>query len=412
MNAEILTIGTELLLGQIVDSNAAYLAQQLAGIGLNLYRKTTVGDNQDRIAVAVQEAMERSEVVLCSGGLGPTVDDVTREAVAQATGRQLVLNEELLREIETFFARRGFPMGENNRRQAFIPEGAVPIENPVGTAPAFIVEQNGRYVAALPGVPREMRHLTETRILPFLRERLGLQRVIKVRILHTVGLPESQLDRLIDDLERETNPTVGLSAHPGQVDVRITARADREVEADAMIGLMEARIRERLGDAIYGADKETLESIVAALLESSGASVAVVETNSGGALTQRLTRTAAGQAALRESFVAGNAAVLSRYLDAPVDDKDLVAEQSAIFVAHAVRRLTHADLALAAIGDTDPEIDPYGQRTGRTHVALATATRTIHTELWLGGTSDFARAWVSNWGLNLLREALSGPAPE
>jgi nicotinamide-nucleotide amidase len=406
MNAEIITIGTELLLGQIVDSNAAYLAQQLAAVGLNLYRKTTVGDNQDRIAAAVQEALGRCQVVLCSGGLGPTVDDVTREAIAQATGRQLVLNEGLLAQIEAFFARRGFPLGENNRRQAFIPEGALPIENPVGTAPGFIVETDGRYVIAVPGVPREMRHLTETQVMPFLRERLGLHAVIKVRVLRTVSLPESQLDRLIDDLEHETNPTVGLSAHPGQVDVRITARADSEAEAEAMIALMEARARERLGDAIFGIDKDTLEGVVGELLKTRGVTVALVETNSGGAVTQRLTRTAAGQAALRECFVAGDAAALSRLLDLPLVDGEMVSQETAVSAAQAIRWLAGADVGLAAIGDTDPTVDPYGERTGRTHLALATENKTAHRELWVGGTSDLARAWVSNWALDLLRGEL------
>jgi nicotinamide-nucleotide amidase len=407
MNAEIITIGTELLLGQIVDSNAAYLAQQLAAVGLNLYRKTTVGDNQDRIAAAVQEALGRCQVVLCSGGLGPTVDDVTREAIAQATGRQLVLNEGLLAQIEAFFARRGFPLGENNRRQAFIPEGALPIENPVGTAPGFIVESDGRYVIAVPGVPREMRHLTETQVMPFLRERLGLHAVIKVRVLRTVSLPESQLDRLIDDLEHETNPTVGLSAHPGQVDVRITARADSEAEAEAMIALMEARARERLGDAIFGIDKDTLEGVVGELLKTRGVTVALVETNSGGAVTQRLTRTAAGQAALRECFVAGDAAALSRLLDLPLVDGEMVSQETAVSAAQAIRWLAGADVGLAAIGDTDPTVDPYGERTGRTHLALATENKTAHRELWVGGTSDLARAWVSNWALDLLRKELA-----
>ena len=178
MQAEIVTIGTELLLGKIVDTNAAYIAQQLATIGLDLYYKTTVGDNEGRITSVLQQALARSDVVITSGGLGPTVDDVTRQAVARAAGRELVLDEKLLAQIEARFARHGFTMSENNRRQAYIPQGAIPIENPVGTAPAFIVETEQGLIVSLPGVPRELKYLMETQVIPFLREKLQMGQVI------------------------------------------------------------------------------------------------------------------------------------------------------------------------------------------------------------------------------------------
>lgn len=403
MNAEIITIGTELLLGHIVDTNSAYLARRLADVGLNLYRTTTVGDNEERIAAAIREALTRCRVVIATGGLGPTEDDVTRQAVARATDRPLVLDERLLAQIEAFFARRGLVLGENNRRQALIPEGAIPIENPVGTAPGFVVEADGRYVITLPGVPREMRHLTETTLLPFLRERLGLTAVIKSRMLHTVGVPESQVDRLIADLEQGHNPTVGLAAHPGQVDLRITARADRETEADALLATMEAQVRERLGKMIYGADDETLEGVVGRLLRERGLTLAVLETNSGGGIVGRLTRTRPGQRVLREGWVVTDAQALARRLGWPeVPDRWLEADV-ATEAASRLREVTGADLGLVVLGDPDPGLDLYSGERGQTWLALATPADVSQRELPMAGSSKLVRNWVINAALNMLR---------
>ncbi|OQY79653.1 MAG: competence/damage-inducible protein A, partial [Chloroflexi bacterium UTCFX4] len=183
MRAEIISIGTELLLGEIVDTNAAWLAQQLAAAGVDVFFRATVGDNVGRIAAALQSAMTRADVIITTGGLGPTVDDVTREAVAQAVGVPLTLNHELVEQIRARFAKWGRAMSENNVRQAYIPQGATPVENPVGTAPCFIVEHAGHFIFVLPGVPREMQHLTETRVLPWLREKMGDHFIILSKIL-------------------------------------------------------------------------------------------------------------------------------------------------------------------------------------------------------------------------------------
>ncbi len=199
MNAEIISIGTELLLGEIVDTNSAHIARRLRDIGLNLYFTTTVGDNRQRIASAISTALDRADVIITTGGLGPTVDDMTRQAVADATGRELVFRQDLLDQIAERFNRFGSRMSENNRQQAYIPAGAIPIENPVGTAPCFIVESERGVVISLPGVPREMKHLLETAVIPYLRDRLGLTEVIKARVLRTAGIGESHIDEAIAD---------------------------------------------------------------------------------------------------------------------------------------------------------------------------------------------------------------------
>ena len=226
MNAEIVAIGSELLLGQIVDTNSAWMAQRLADVGVNLYYKTIVGDNPARMAEVIDRALERSDVVITNGGIGPTEDDLTREMVAEVTGRELVLDEGLLNQIRERFHRRSLIITANNEKQARIPAGAIPVENPNGTAPAFIVEDPRGVVISLPGVPFEMKWLFEHEVVPYLRKKFDLSEVITYRVLKVAELGESTVDDRIGHLiANSSNPTVGVLAHPGQVDVRITAKA-------------------------------------------------------------------------------------------------------------------------------------------------------------------------------------------
>ncbi|GIK41472.1 MAG: hypothetical protein BroJett011_53050 [Chloroflexota bacterium] len=290
MHAEIVMTGSELLLGEIVDTNSTMMAKMLRNIGLDLYYKTTVGDNEERITQVLNLALDRSPVVITSGGLGPTVDDVTRQAVANATGRKLVYSLELEAQIAARFRGFGREMADNNKRQAYIPEGALPLPNPVGTAPCFLSEDMaGRgFIISLPGVPRELEYMMTHTVIPLLVERMGGAKIIKARILRTCAVGESNVDRGIGDLMTERNPTVGLSAHAGQTDVRITAKAETEAEADALIATMEARVRERLGIAIYGVEKETVPEVVGRLLVEKGLRLGVVDTLTGGQLTREL----------------------------------------------------------------------------------------------------------------------------
>ncbi len=407
MQAEIITIGTELLLGQIVDTNAAYLAQKLAGIGLNVYRKTTVGDNEYRIAEAVRTALRRSDVVITSGGLGPTVDDKTREAIAAATDRKLMLNQGLLRHIEEFFRKRGREPGENNRRQAYIPRGAIPIHNPVGTAPGFIVKHQNSYVISLPGVPRELYHLTEESVLPFLRQELGLQGVIQTRVLRTAGIGESSIDRQIADLEESDNPTVGLAAHAGSVDIRISAKATDADEARHMLDEMEARVRERLGPMIFGTGEETIEEVVAGLLADRGLTLAVLETNTGGMLASRLTSVPQGMAVLNQTLVTSPERARIWFL--PDDEAGAgLSTRLAEALAARIREQATADIGVAIVGDTDLEVGPYSERTGNTYIGLSTAETRLSRHLRIGGVSEVARHWATNTTLDLLRRLLLG----
>lgn len=282
--AEIIAIGTELLLGEIADTNTTSIARIFRDLGIDLYRTMIVGDNIERIAAAVQEAMRRSDIVLTTGGLGPTVDDPTRQAVARAIGVELEYRPELWDQIVERFSRYGRSPSENNRRQAYIPQGGVALENQAGSAPAFYIDTGQNLVISLPGVPREMEALMHEKVIPLLHRRYQLDQLIKVHVLHCAGVGESQVDEWIGDLELSANPTVGLLAHPGRVDIRIAAKAPSLHEAEGLIANVAAQIRERVGEAVYGADDETLEDAVKQSLAASRWSLALTECGLEGTL--------------------------------------------------------------------------------------------------------------------------------
>ena len=317
MNAELIAIGSELLLGETIDTNSAYLARQLAAIGISLFRKTVVGDNQERIAATIGEALGRAELVICTGGLGPTVDDMTRDAVAQALGRPLVFHQHLLDQIEARFRSFGRTMSESNRRQAYVPQGARIVENPRGTAPSFIVEdarnpdaERGGTVVVLPGVPSEMRYLWENAILPYLRDERAQNGIILVRTLHAIGLSESRIGELVADLMAQDNPTLGISAKRAQYELRIGARADNRAAAEALAHAAEATIRERIGEYLIGSEK--LDVTVARLMDERGLSLALYEGNDRAPTFRALSGIAQGRTILRGTMI--------HPLDRPADD--------------------------------------------------------------------------------------------
>lgn len=399
MRAEIISTGTELLLGQIDDTNATYLARQLRDLGIDLFFRSTVGDNEQRIAGALALALSRADLAITTGGLGPTVDDVTREAVARVTGRPLVLHPELLAQIEAFFDRVGSRMTDNNRRQACLPEGCIPIENPVGTAPAFIVEDERGTIITLPGVPHEMRYLMENAVVPYLQKRLGRLEAIVTRVLKTVAVGESQIDHAIADLETSSNPTVGLSAHLGQTDVRIVAKAASPEQAEAMVARFEGTIRERLGAAIYAAGDASLEEVVAGLLRGRGATLAVAETVTHGDVVRRLS---AYPDVLLGGLVGAGGRQLALPLGLPADP--VAGQAGAVALAEGIRRSWGATYGLAIVADaaTDGPSGPW--------VAVATEEKAETRHLRFRGQDHRARAWHAVIALEFMRRLLLGLA--
>ncbi|HMV97283.1 MAG TPA: CinA family nicotinamide mononucleotide deamidase-related protein [Anaerolineales bacterium] len=291
-SAEIITIGTEILLGEIVDTNTRYIARTLRSMGVDLYRTITIGDNIDRIASAIHNSMERADIVITTGGLGPTVDDPTREAVAKAVGVETEFREDLWEQVVETIARYGRKPSENQKRQAYVPKGALGIRNPVGTAPCFIVETERNAVISLPGVPSEMEQILHESMIPYLQKRFNLNEIIKVRVLHCAGLGEGMIDEKIADLETLSNPTVGLAAHTGVVDVRIAAKARNENEANEMIAVIEAQVRERLGNVVFGADEDKLEEVTLDLVAKRGWALTAIESGLDGILARKIPHTA------------------------------------------------------------------------------------------------------------------------
>ncbi len=397
--AEIITIGTELLLGETADTNTRLIAQTLRGLGVDLYRTQTVGDNARRIAEAVAAALLRADIVITTGGLGPTVDDPTRQAIADAAGVPLEFHPELWEQIIARISRYGRSPTENQKRQAYIPRGAIVIENPVGTAPAFIVETSSppaslpgkkrtsaplppipsekvHAVITLPGVPREMETLLADAVVPYLQKRFDLHDVIKVRTLHVSGIGEGTLDDQVGDLEALGNPTVGLTAHSGIVDIRIAAKAGSPVEAAAMIAEIEKDLRLRLGKDIFGADNDTLEGITLAVLAQHGWSLACVESGLDGALLRRF-----GQAA-HPHYLGGHQQAL------------LAASQEQ--AAETIRREFNSSAALAVALTISGE---------RQDISMALLTPLGHSErqLTYGGHPKNAPRWAVNTAIDWLR---------
>ena len=290
-SAEIITIGTEILLGEIVDTNTRYIARTLRGMGVDLYRTITIGDNVERIAEAIHNSMHRAEIVITTGGLGPTVDDPTREAVARAAGVELEFREDLWEQVVAIISRYGRKPSENQKRQAYIPKGSIAIPNPVGTAPCFIVETERNAVASLPGVPNEMEHILHESIIPYLQKRFELNEIIKIRILHCAGLGEGMIDEKIADLETLSNPTVGLAAHTGVVDIRIAAKARSEIDADKMISEIDHQIRDRLGNVVFGTDEDRLEDAALNAVAKRGWTLIGVESGLDGSLARKIPHT-------------------------------------------------------------------------------------------------------------------------
>lgn len=395
LTAEIISIGTEILLGEITDTNSVYVARVLRDLGINLYFMTSVGDNEKRIADSIRIALSRANIVITTGGLGPTVDDMTRQGVAAATNRGLTFHQNLLDKIAERFAGFRVSMTENNRRQAYLPDDAIVIENPVGTAPGFIVEHEGKIVLSLPGVPREMKYLMTEAVVPFLRERYQLG-IIKAHVLRTAGIGESSLDDQIgQELLEASNPTVGLAAHSGVVDVRITAKADSEEAADTMIAAVESRLRERIGPYIFGTDKDTIELALVRLLLERGASLAVSETGLGDAITRRLKSVPTESSVLLKAELFPRPKDLAWELSMPenADLRDLATQ-----AAEKAWRTSGATLGIAVVSDPDRLQDQADTNAG-TAVAVHMEGKTRSRVYGFGGQDDTARLWTSTWAM-------------
>lgn len=399
-SCEILTVGTELLLGRVLDTNSSDLARALGLIGIRVRFRTAVGDRMRDMEEAVLHALTRCDLVILTGGLGPTEDDLTREAVARVSGVDLEFRQELMDRIEAVFQKIGYRMPENNRKQAYIPAGSLAVPNPVGTAPGFIAEIDGKPVVCLPGVPHELKYLMETRISPWLKKRFSLdQSRVYTRVLRVVGMGESKVDRLVGDLMKEgRNPEVALLASEGEIQVQITAQGSRPSELKESVEILEREIRSRLGRKIYGADDETLEGVVGGLLKDQGVSLALVDTFTSGRLAARL-HDLEGSPVL-SSIVLPNREAVAVWLGC---EPPLELEDTARLLARNARQRAGAEVGLAVAGFHGPEKEQGGM-IGVVAIEGAVGTRTFSWQA--GGPLAMMRRRGAAIGLNTLRISL------
>jgi len=411
MNAEIVSIGTELLLGHTVNTNAAYLSKELAKAGVNVYYHTVVGDNRKRLHSALKQALKRSELIITTGGLGPTVDDITVEALSRVSKRKLVFKPQILRRLKLKFSKRGLAFPEVNRRQAYIPEGAIAMRNPSGTAPGLILKMaKSRFLIALPGVPGEMKDITQTGLIPFLKRKLKTKVIIVSKTLKTVGLPESAVNEKVTDLLKlGPEVTVGIYPYPGQVDLRITARAVNKSAANKLIGGVEKEIRQRLGNIIYGKDKDTLEAVVGKLLKKHKKNLAVAESCTGGLVTHRITNIPGSSA----YFLLGITAYSNRIKSAQlgihsqiIKKHGAVSQKVALSLAEGARRLAKSNVALGITGIAGPTGGTKSKPVGTVYIALtANNFQQVKKHLFLGNREAIKQK-TSQAAFDILRRYL------
>ncbi len=408
MRCEVIAIGTELLLGQSVDTNSSWIGEQLALAGIDCHYQAKVGDNIQRIVDLLTLALDRSDAVILCGGLGPTQDDVTREAIAQYMGATLKRDPALVDRIRERFAARAREMPDNNLRQADVPVGASSIAEMPGTAPGLICPIGGRVIYAVPGVPSEMRTMLEGSILPDLKRRAGSEAVIRSRTLRTWGQSESGLAEMlagrIEALDRTGNPTLAFLASGIEgLKVRITAKGADSAQVDALIAEEERLVRDVLGDIVFGVDEQTMESVVLDLLRQRRLTLAVAESLTGGLLASRLTDIAGASDVFRGALVAYASDVKHQHLG--VAEGPVVSEAAAAQMARGVRDLLGADVALATTGVAGPS-PQEDQPVGTVYVAMALGAQVETRLLHLGGNRRQIRQFTVIGLLNLLRRRL------
>lgn len=411
MNAELVGVGTELLLGQIANTNAQRLSAALATAGIDVFFHTVVGDNVERAAGVISQAMKRADAVILTGGLGPTPDDVTREAVAAATSRPLRRDASLVTRIEGIFAGLGREMPPANLRQADLPEGAIAID-PEGTAPGFHMEVDGRHLYALPGVPWEMDAMLAKAVLPELAALAGAGTIVSRHVL-VVGLGESATHELIADLvEAQSNPTIAYLAGGGQVRVRISARAATRAEAEAIIQPVEREVRARVGERALPGDHFTAEGALVALLRDRGASIATAESLTGGAIGAALTSVPGASEVFAGSLVCYSVAAkrdVAGVDEALLRDPGPVSAEVAAALAQAAREKFGTTVAVAATGAAGP--DPHGGHPAGTVFVAAVTQERSETRRVIGyGDRGNVRALACTAALDLGRRLILPPA--
>jgi nicotinamide-nucleotide amidase len=408
-SAEIIAIGSELLTPDRADTNSLWLTEKLNGIGIEVKLKTIVGDDDARLEETIRDSIKRSSVVIMTGGLGPTEDDITRKVAARAMGRRLMLNEKVLEEIAARFLKWGRKMPEINSRQAMVIEGAEVLDNPNGTAPGMYLEHDGREVVLLPGPPREMRPMFENFVLPKLTAKAGDVRVVR-RVLRVAAMGESAVDeRIAPVYSQYKNPQTTILFNRSEIEIHLTAQAKTEQDAELLLDGLAGQIEERLGDAIFAFRGETMEEIVGLRLAVNGFTLAVAESCTGGLVAQRLTEIPGSSVYFVEGVVAYSNEAKVRTLGV---DEELIARHGAVSaevaeaMADGVRCRADTDFGLSVTGIAGPGGGSEEKPVGLVYIALADDAHTEHRKLMLPGDRHLIRWRSSQAALDLLRRRL------
>ncbi len=410
MIVETLAVGTELLLGQIVNGNAATIAGRLADAGFDHFHQTVVGDNVARISAAIEQAAGRSDALIVTGGIGPTQDDLTRDAICAAAGVEMRFSDEYAARLRRWWEQRGRRMPESNLRQAQYPDGAELIINRKGTAPGLKIRVNGCWVFAVPGVPAEMEAMLDDDIVPFLLGEAGEAAAVVSRLIRTWGESESRIGEMLGDLYDESaNPTVAFLASSGEIKVRLTAKATDATVAHRLIEPVEAEMRRRLGTLVFGADEETVEHVLFAALAGRGWSLATAESATGGLIAARLTSVPGASQHFVGSVVAYSPEVKHAALDVDpsiIDAQGVVSEPVALAMASGAHHRLGADVVIAVTGSAGPE--PLEHRSGTMVIAVQTPEGAQARTFFMPGDRERVRVYTTTAALHLARLAVAG----
>ena len=410
--AEIIAVGTELLLGNIVNTNARDISQALSAVGVNVFWHTVVGDNPQRLKDALDVARKRADIIITTGGLGPTYDDLTKQTICEAFGKPLVLHQDILDGLKVFFEKNvHMKMPSNNVQQAELPEGCTVFDNPVGTAPGCAFEADGVHVLMLPGPPFEMLTMLKGHVVPYLR-RFSSEVIVSHDIM-TFGLGESPMEELMrEKMSHMENPSLATYAKPSEVRLRATAKAASAEEAEAMLAPVVKDVTNFLGDYVYGVDVSSLEEVCFHLLKEKGLTFATAESCTGGRVAERITALPGASAVYRGGVVSYWTSVKADVLGVPADTLDAhgaVSEETARAMAEGARRITGADIAMSVTGVAGPDPDERGVPVGIVYIGLATPDGTFCRPLDLGKRRrDRIQDLSSNHAFDVLRRYLTG----
>ncbi|MDE7042728.1 MAG: competence/damage-inducible protein A [Oscillospiraceae bacterium] len=413
MVAELIAVGTELLLGNIANTDAQFLSEKLSGLGITVHHHTVVGDNPQRLAQALETARGRADIIITTGGLGPTYDDLTKQTICRTFGRELELHEDILEEIRTWFRNKlGREMPENNVQQALLPVGCVVFDNPVGTAPGCAFLEDGVHVLMLPGPPFECRYMFEHRAARYLEQLTD--GVIVSHEIKIFGMGESSVEEALrEPMTRSANPTLAPYAKLNECMVRATAKAEDREAAEAMLAPLVRQVRETLGDVVYGVDVDSLEAVASGLLREKGLTLSAAESCTGGLVAKRITDLPGASAVFRGGVVSYTNDVKAQVLGVPeelLEAFGAVSEPVARAMAERCRTICGSDLAVSVTGVAGPDTDDRGNEVGTVYIALASAEGTVCQKLSCGKGRgrDRVRSAAASHVFDLLRRYLTG----